>query len=74
VFLRHGITTIDDLATIDVAALTGAGLPSDGLDRMRLQAKALLAGRVLPYGRPGLPRGVKREFFLRIETDPSRPR
>lgn len=70
VFLRHGVTTIDDLAAIDVGALTGAGVPSDGLDRMRLQAKALLAGRVLPYGRPGLPRGVKRELFLRIETDP----
>jgi uncharacterized protein len=69
-FSRHGITTIDDLAAIDVAALTAAGAPSDGLDRMRLQAKALLSGRVLPYGRPGLPRGVKRELFLRIETDP----
>jgi predicted RecB family nuclease len=70
VFLRHGITTIDDLAAIEVAALTGAGVPSDGLDRMRLQAKALLAGRILPYGRPGVPCGVKRELFLRIETDP----
>jgi predicted RecB family nuclease len=70
VFVRHGITKIDDLARIDVAALTAAGAPSDGLDRMRLQAKTLLAGRALRYGRVGLPRGVRREFYLRVETDP----
>ena len=52
VFLRHGITTIDDLAAIDVAALTAAGVPSDGLDRMRLQAKALLAGRAFAVRSP----------------------
>ena len=66
----HGITTIDELSRADVEALAAAGVPSDGLERMRTQAKTLLDGRVLRHRAAGLPRGVKREFYLRIETDP----
>ena len=70
VLQRHGIATIDDLARADVAALSAAGVPTDGLDRMRTQAATLLDGRVLRRSAAGLPRGVKRELYLRIETDP----
>jgi predicted RecB family nuclease len=70
VLLRHGVATIDDLARADVAALAAAGVPADGLERMRTQAKTLLDGRVLRHRVAGLPRGLKREFYLRIETDP----
>ena len=70
VLQRHGIATIDDLAWADVPALTAAGVPSDGLDRMRLQARTLLAGRVVRNRPAGLPRGLRRELYLRIETDP----
>jgi predicted RecB family nuclease len=70
VLQRHGIATIDDLAQADVAALAAAGVPSDGLDRMRTQARTLLDGGVLRHRPAGLPRGLKREFYLRIETDP----
>jgi uncharacterized protein len=70
VLQRHGMSTIDELAAADIAALSAAGVPSDGLDRMRTQARTLLDGRVLQRGPAGLPRGVKREFFLRIEIDP----
>ena len=70
VLLRHGVATIDELARADVAALATAGVPSDGLDRMRTQARTLLDGRVLRHRPAGLPRGLKREFYLRIETDP----
>jgi predicted RecB family nuclease len=67
---RHGVATIDDLARADVAALAKAGVPTDGLDRMRAQARTLLDGGVLRHRPAGLPRGLKREFYLRIETDP----
>jgi predicted RecB family nuclease len=70
VLLRHGVATIDELAKADAAALTAAGVPSDGLDRMRTQAATLLDGRVMRRGATGFPRGVKRELYLRIETDP----
>ena len=70
VLQRHGVATIDDLARADVAALAAAGVPTDGLDRMRTQAKTLLDGRVLRHRPAGLPRGLKREFYLRIEIDP----
>jgi predicted RecB family nuclease len=68
--LRHGVGTIDDLARADVAALAAAGAPPDGLDRMRAQARTLLDGGTVRHGAPGLPRGMKRELYLRIETDP----
>jgi len=70
VLRRHGVATIDELAGADVSALSAAGVPSDGLERMRTQARTLLDGRVLQRGPAGLPRGVKRELYLRIETDP----
>ena len=70
VLLSHGIATIDELAKADVAALSAAGLPADGLERMRTQAATLLDGRVMRRGATDLPRGVKRELYLRIETDP----
>lgn len=70
VLLRHGVATIDELARADVAALSAAGVPTDGLDRMRIQARTLLEGRALRHRPAGLPRGLKREFYLRIETDP----
>jgi len=70
VLLRHGVATIDALAAADVAALSAAGVPSDGLLRMRTQAKTLLDGQVLHHRPAGLPRGLKREFYLRLESDP----
>lgn len=70
VLIRHGIATIDDLAHADVDALVAAGVPSQGLGAMRTQARTLLDGHVLRHRRAGLPRGVKRELYLRIETDP----
>ena len=70
VLMRHGVTTIDELAVADVEALAAAGVPSDGLLRMRLQARTLLEGKVTRRGLVGLPRGLKRELYLRIETDP----
>ena len=70
VLMRHGVTTIDELAVADVEALVAAGVPSDGLLRMRLQARTLLEGKVMRRGLVGLPRGLKRELYLRIETDP----
>jgi predicted RecB family nuclease len=70
VLLRHGVATIDDLAGADVTALVAAGMPSDGLERMRTQARTLLDGRVSRHPAPGLPRGLKREFYLRLESDP----
>jgi uncharacterized protein len=70
VLMRHGIHTIEDLAHSDVAALIAADVPSDGLDRLRAQAAALLDGRVSTRRAVGLPRGIKRELYLRIETDP----
>lgn len=70
VLMRHGVRTIDDLAGIDVDGLSATGVPSDGLDRMRAQAGALLDGRVSMRRAVGLPHGVRRELYLRIETDP----
>ena len=70
VLLRHGIATIDGLAGADVAALVAAGVPSEGLERMRTQARTLLDGRASRHRPTQLPRGAKREFYLRIETDP----
>jgi len=70
VLVRHAVTSIDELAGADVAALAAAGVPSDGLLRMQVQARALLEGRVLRHSAAGLPRGLKRELYLRIETDP----
>ena len=70
VLLRHGVATIDQLARADVAALAAAGVPSDGLLRMRTQARTLLDGQVLRHRPAGLPRGLKREFYLRLESDP----
>ena len=67
---RAGIVTIDDFAAAEVEALAAAGVPSDGLSRMRSQARALLTGRVPAAGRVTLPRGHGHEAFLRIETDP----
>ena len=70
VLLRHGVSTIDALAQANVAELSAAGVPSDGLLRMQTQAKTLLDGRVLHHRPAGLPRGLKREFYLRLESDP----
>ncbi len=70
VLLRHGVATIDQLARADVAALAAAGVPSDGLLRMRTQARTLLDGQLLRHRPAGLPRGLKREFYLRLESDP----
>jgi predicted RecB family nuclease len=70
VLLRHGVSTIDELARADVSALSAAGVPSEGLERMRTQARALLDGQVLHHRPAGLPRGLKREFYLRLDSDP----
>ena len=70
VLMRHGVRTIDDLARADVDALSAAGVPSDGLHRMRAQAAALIDGRAAMRRAVELPHGLKRELYLRIETDP----
>jgi predicted RecB family nuclease len=70
VLRSHGVATIDDLARTDLSELAAVGVPTDGLDRMRAQARALLDGRVLRHRPAGLPQGLKRELYLRIETDP----
>jgi predicted RecB family nuclease len=70
VLVRHGITTIDELAQADVEALAAAGVPADGLLRMRAQARTVLEGRVMHHRPAPLPHGLKREMYLRIETDP----
>lgn len=68
--MRHTVRTIDDLASADTRALSSAGVPSDGLERMQAQARALLDGRPAMRRAVDLPRCTKREFYLRIETDP----
>jgi predicted RecB family nuclease len=70
VLMRHGVSTIDDLAVADTAALVALGVPTEGLDRMRDQARTLLAGRESSRGPARMPRGAGRERFLRIEIDP----
>ncbi len=65
-----GIASIDDLAAADVKSLVEAGAPSEGLVRMRLQARTLLDGRVSKQRAVALSRGLERELYLRIETDP----
>jgi predicted RecB family nuclease len=70
VLVRNGVATIDALANADVAALVAAGVPSEGLERARAQASALLRGAVLRRRPVALPRGRRRELYLRIETDP----
>jgi predicted RecB family nuclease len=67
---RHGVTTIDDLAGSDVERLALQGVPLDGLPRMQAQATALIDGRIIRRGTARLPRGVARELYLRMETDP----
>ncbi len=68
--VRAGVGTIDELAAAEVRTLVDAGAPSDGLERMRAQAEVLLDGRVVRKAAVGLPRGTRREVYLRIETDP----
>lgn len=71
VYARHGIGSVGDLAKAEATALRRAGAPTDGLDRLQRQAQALLEGSVV--GRRGvrIPRGTRREHYLRIETDPT---
>jgi predicted RecB family nuclease len=73
VFRRHGIMTIEDLSRADRGALERAGAPTDGLDRLKRQALALIEGK--PEGRRAvkLAAGTRREYYLRIEADPLDP-
>lgn len=70
VLRRHGVGSLDDLAHADVAALRRRGAPTDGLDRLQRQARALLEGRIIERRPVELPRGARREHYLRIESDP----
>jgi predicted RecB family nuclease len=70
VLARHGMGTIEALAATNVAALAAAGLPTEGMERATLQARALIEGTVLRRARVPLPRGLRRELYLRIEVDP----
>jgi predicted RecB family nuclease len=70
VLARHGVRTLDDLAAADVEALRRSGAPADGLDRLRRQARALVEGVPVGHRPVELPRGVRREHYLRIDTDP----
>ncbi len=67
---RHGIRSLADLASADPAGLRPKGAPTDGLDRLRRQARALLEGRAQEPRAVELPRGRRAERYLRIETDP----
>jgi predicted RecB family nuclease len=73
VLRRHGIVTVEDLSRADRAALERAGAPTDGLDRLKRQARALLESR--PAGRRPVKvaAGTLREYYLRIESDPLDP-
>ncbi len=73
VFGRHGIVSVGDLAGADAAALRKAGAPTDGLDRLKRQARALLEGKPVRLRTVDLPEGQRREHYLRIETDPLDP-
>jgi hypothetical protein len=70
VLARHGVRTLDDLASVDVEALRRAGAPADGLDRLRRQAQALLTGAPVGRRRVELPEAKQREHFLHLEIDP----
>ena len=70
VLRRHGVCTIDELATADVARLVEAGVPGDGLERAQAQARALVAGKASRVNAVKLPRGARRECYLRIEVNP----
>jgi predicted RecB family nuclease len=70
VLRRHGVRTIDDLASADVGRLVAEGAPADGLERARAQAQALIEGRPMNLRPVKLPRGARREGYLRIEVDP----
>ncbi|HEX4824571.1 MAG TPA: TM0106 family RecB-like putative nuclease [Candidatus Polarisedimenticolaceae bacterium] len=69
VLRRHGIGSIDALAGADLGALIDAGVPADGLERAQAQARAMLDGQPRLH-RVRLPRGVRREAYLKIEIDP----
>lgn len=70
VFRRHGIESVDDLAQADREKLKRAGAPTDGLERIRGQAQALLSGRVERRGIPDLPEDSRGGFHLHLEADP----
>jgi predicted RecB family nuclease len=67
---RHGVATIDDLASSDIERLASQGVPPDGLPRMQAQARALIDGKVVRRGAATLSRTAGRELYLRIEIDP----
>ena len=67
---RAGIRTVADLASADERSLRAAGAPTDGLRQLRNQALALLESREVARRSVDLPRGTRREFVLRIETNP----
>lgn len=70
VLRARGVESIEGLAAADIAALVASGVPADGLDRAQRQARALLSGGVEGRRDVSVPSGGRREFFLRIETDP----
>jgi predicted RecB family nuclease len=67
---RHGVTSIDALAEANLERLVAHGVPSDGLLRLREQARALIEGRVIRRGAARLSRIAGRELYLLMETDP----
>mgnify|MGYP001765395558 CR=1 FL=1 len=73
VYARHGIGTVDDLARSEATALRRAGAPTDGLESLKRQARALLDGKAVAVRAVDLPEGAPREHYVRIETDPLDP-
>jgi predicted RecB family nuclease len=69
-YAKAGILTLHDLASANESDLRAAGVPTEGLSRLRAQARALLEKRAVEVRPVDLPRGRRREHFLRIEANP----
>ncbi len=69
-YAKAGILTLHDLASANESDLRASGFPTEGLARLRAQAVALLERRAVGRRPVDLPRGRRREHFLRIETNP----
>lgn len=69
-YAKAGISTLEQLACANESDLRSAGFPTEGLSRLRAQALALLEKRAVLRRPVDLPRGRRREHFLRIEANP----
>lgn len=69
-YAKAGILTLAELADAHESDLRSSGAPIEGLARLRAQARALLETRAVDRRPVDLPRGRRREHFLRIEANP----